>query len=249
MSSLTKVQHKILKEEETRALLSKAQQGDEEAKEQLVIHNVRLVKSVVKRLKKLHQDQEDLFQIGMIGLLNAIKKFDLSVGVKFSTYAVPTVNGEIRKFLRDKNELMKVPRDIVIASNKVHVQELYDKTPEELAEILDISLRVAESALSYAKDTIKSIHEPVGFDVKKGEPVTLLDMVHGDVNSEWFDMIALRAAMDVLDDREKKVINLRFNHGMHQRDIAPIVGCSQVHVCRIEKKAIGKLKDSFLELA
>lgn len=249
MSSLTKVQHRILKEEETRELISKAQQGDEEAKEQLVIHNVRLVRNVVKKLKKLHQDQEDLFQIGMMGLLNAIKKFDLTMNVKFSTYAVPTVNGEIRKFLRDKNGLMKVPRDITLAANKVHVQELYDKTPEELAEILEIDLRVAKSALSYAKDNMMSLHEPVGFDVKRGEPATLLDILHGDVNSEWFDMIALRVAMDVLDDREKKVINLRFKHGMHQRDIAPIVGCSQVHICRIEKKAIGKLKDSFSELA
>jgi RNA polymerase sporulation-specific sigma factor len=248
MGSLTKVQHRILKEEETRELIRRAQQGDEEAKEQLVIHNVRLVRNVVKRLNKLHQDQEDLFQIGMIGLLKAIQKFDVSVGVKFSTYAVPTVNGEIRKWLRDKNELLKVPRDITLAANKIHVQELYDKTPEELVETLDIDLRVAKSALTFAKENMMSLHEPVGLDVTRGEPATLLDMLQDDVNSEWFDMIAFRAAMEVLDERERTIIDLRYRYEMHQREIAPIVGCSQVHVCRLERKAIGKLKDSFLEL-
>lgn len=237
-----------LTEEETRQLISETQNGSEEALEQLTLHSIGLIKAVVKRQGKPLQEQEDLFQLGAIGLMKAVRGFDLDSGYKFSTYAYPTIDGEIRKFLRDKGNLFKIPRDINVAAGKIHVQELYDNTPEEVMKTLGLEkIETAEFALQLAKNFVRSIDEP--FKVGKGDKdaVTLADQLPDDVNNHWFDEIVFRDSFKVLNERERKIITLRYYEDRAQHEIAPTFGVSQVQISRIERKALAKLREQLVE--
>lgn len=245
--SLLTTKHKTLEESEVKELIIKAQQGDEAAKEKLAMHHVRLVRNVVKRVKKDKNYDEDLMQIGMIGLLKAISRFDTNLNIKFMSFAIPTVSGEIRNFLRDGDSLLKVPRDVSVAARKIHGKELYEKTAEEIAEILDVDLKIAERALRSVKTRLVSIHTPhQQASGSTGDALTFLDTIGSDVNGDWFNKITFDILIDKLDAREKTIIEMRYRHEKSQAEIAPVVGISQVQVCRIEKKAIGKLKELFL---
>jgi RNA polymerase sporulation-specific sigma factor len=238
-----------LTEAETKQLISLAQQGDEDALETLIICNSRLVRNIVRKMNKLPHEREDFEQIGMIGLVKAVKGFELSRNLKFSTYAVPTIKGEIGKFTRDKAGLLKVPRDLNMTANKIHYQKLYDLSPEDISEKLNLdNVQLAKDALELAKSPMESLDKADMFSSDKDEKVTLMDRLPSDINSEWFDMIAFRDAMSKLDDRERLVIRLRYDYELPQKEVGTIIGVSQMQVSRIEKRTLTKLKDLFLEM-
>jgi RNA polymerase sporulation-specific sigma factor len=240
---------KRLSEAVNRELIEAAQKGDEAAETRLVVASSGLVYNTAVRYKKKHEHEasEDLFQIGMIGLVKAIRKFDLNSGYKFTTYAVPTVDGEIRKYLRDKANLIKVPRDINVAAQKIHKFDMYETEVEGIMTTLGIDRQTALMAQQFAKYQVASLDEPIA--VKEGaEQVTLMDQVEDANGKDWFEEVAIREAFKVLDDREKTVIEMRFFKDHKQSEIAGILGVSQVHVSRIERKAISKLKDQLIEI-
>lgn len=239
---------RLLTEEETAALIVKIQDGDEDAEELLVEHNIRLVWSVVKRFKKDPQEKEDLFQLGSIGLIKAARKFDLSKGYKFNTFAVPCIQSEIRRFLRDNGGIFKVSRPLNETANKIHTQELYEKTPEEIAKALEMDdIELVADALHFAKNHMtRSIEEKVQNTISGAEPSTLGEMIK-DENEDWFDTLAIKMLITGLDAREQKVIRLRYLDDLSQYEVADIIGVSQVHISRIEKKAIKKMRELCLE--
>jgi RNA polymerase sporulation-specific sigma factor len=237
--------HKILKHEETMDLIKKAQSGDKAAKDRLMEHNTRLIWNVVKKFKG--QSQEDLFQIGAIGLLKSIDKFDSSFGVQFSTYAVPMMIGEIQRFLRDDGPL-KVSRNIKAAARKILRLELKDREPEEIAEILEIdNIKLVENTLEYIRTGagfVKSMEEKV-FDSGEGDDITLKDQLEDNTDDNWFDKLAVTDAINELDDRLRLIVYLRYYEDKPQQEIADRLGISQVRVSRLEKEALTQVKENY----
>ncbi|MFV9510743.1 RNA polymerase sporulation sigma factor SigF [Tepidibacillus sp. LV47] len=239
-------QHSYLSDEEMKELIIKSQNGDQEAKEIIINHNKRLVWSVVQRFLGRGYEADDLFQIGSIGLLKAIDKFDMSFDVKFSTYAVPMIIGEIQRFIRDDGSV-KVSRSLKETGNKVRkVKDELSKelgrlpTIKEIAEKLEISPEDVVFAQE-ASRTPSSIHETV-FE-NDGDPITLMDQISDESQEKWFDKLALYEVIRNLSQRERLIVYLRYFKDYTQSEVAKRLGISQVQVSRLEKKILSTIKD------
>lgn len=235
-----------LKDHEVKELIQKSQAGDQDSRDLIVQKNMRLVWSVVQRFLNRGYEPDDLFQIGCIGLLKSVDKFDLSYDVKFSTYAVPMIIGEIQRFIRDDGTV-KVSRSLKELGNKIRKakEELTKQlgripTVIELSEFLDIQ---AEDIIlaQEASRTPSSIHETVYEN--DGDPITLLDQIDDGNEEKWFDKIALKEAIRELDDRERLIVYLRYYKDQTQSEVATRLGISQVQVSRLEKKILQQMKD------
>lgn len=233
-----------LTDEQVKAYILKSQQGDKEARDYLVEKNIRLVWSVVQRFMNRGYDPDDLFQIGSIGLIKSIDKFDLSYDVRFSTYAVPMIIGEIQRFLRDDGSV-KVSRSLKEIGNKIRkkkdeLTKQFGRSPtiNEIAEALEISPEEVVHAQEASKAP-HSIHETV-FE-NDGDPITLLDQI-ADQDSNWFDKLSLEEAIRGLSERERLILYLRYYKDKTQSEVAERLGISQVQVSRLEKKILFEMK-------
>lgn len=235
----------MLTNEEVRELILKSQAGDRDARDLLVEKNVRLVWSVVQRFLNRGYDPEDLFQIGSIGLIKSIDKFDLSYEVRFSTYAVPMIIGEIQRFIRDDGTI-KVSRTLKELGNKIRIKkEALTKslnrspTVQEVADALDITPEEVANAQEAVKNP-HSIHETVYEN--GGEPITLLDQIADD-DKQWFEKLTLEEAIRSLAERERLIVYLRYYRDKTQSEVAKRLGISQVQVSRLEKKILEDMKE------
>ncbi len=237
-----------LKEEVAMELLARAKAGDERAREEFIVANMRLVLSIAKRFHPKNTNPDDMFQAGCIGLIKAIDNFDLSIGVKFSTYAVPMIIGEIKRHLRDGNSLRiaRSIRDTAYQALKAR-SEIEQRDEEATLERIALEMKVAVSEVAYVLDAISdtvSLYEPVYN--KSGDTLLLMDQLgdtkHTDEN--WTEKVAITSAMERLDEREKKIIYLRYYEGKTQTEISREVGISQAQVSRLEKNALSYIKNS-----
>lgn len=237
---------KVLTEAEKTRLLREMHEGNRQARDELVQGNLRLVLSVVQRFAGRGENPDDLFQVGCIGLIKSIDNFDLSQNVRFSTYAVPMIIGEIRRYLRDNNaiRISRSMRDVAyraMQAKEALLAELSrEPTVEEIAQRLDLPREEVVLALEAIVDPI-SLYEPVYND--GGDTIFVMDQV-GDSNDDrnWLDEITLKDAIAALSDREKKILNLRFIKGMTQVEVSGEIGISQAQVSRLEKGALDKIK-------
>ncbi|MBY0122525.1 RNA polymerase sporulation sigma factor SigF [Bacillus sp. S/N-304-OC-R1] len=236
----------FLKDYEVKDLIKKSQAGDQHARDTIVQKNMRLVWSVVQRFLNRGYEPDDLFQIGCIGLLKSVDKFDLSYDVKFSTYAVPMIIGEIQRFIRDDGTV-KVSRSLKEMGNKIRkakdeLSKTLGRIPtvNELSEFLDIPPEDIILAQEAGR-TPSSIHETVYEN--DGDPITLLDQIDDGNEGKWFDKIALKEAINELDDRERLIVYLRYYKDQTQSEVAARLGISQVQVSRLEKKILQQMKD------
>ncbi len=238
---------RVLKNEETMALLKQAQAGDTAARETLISGNLRLVLSVIQKFSGRGENVDDLFQVGCIGLIKAIDNFNTDLDVRFSTYGVPMIVGEIRRYLRD-NSAMRVSRSMRDTAYKVlQVKEKFmaehqrEPSIEEIAKALDIKREEIVIALDAIVDPV-SLYEPVYSD--GGDAICVMDQVRDCKNTDenWLEHIALKEAMSQLTDRERRILNLRFFEGRTQMEVSAEVGISQAQVSRLEKNAIKQLR-------
>ncbi len=222
------------------------QEGDLEAREKLVNGNLRLVLSVIQRFNNRGEYVDDLFQVGCIGLMKSIDNFDLSQNVRFSTYAVPMIIGEIRRYLRDNNPI-RVSRSLRdIAYKALQVRERLvaetsrEPTPAEIAKELDVPQEEIVFALDAIQDPV-SLFEPIYND--GGDPIYVMDQLSDDKNtdSSWIDEIALKEGIQRLNEREKMILKKRFFQGKTQMEVAEEIGISQAQVSRLEKAAIRQM--------
>ncbi|WP_246942359.1 RNA polymerase sporulation sigma factor SigF [Bacillus pinisoli] len=235
-----------LKDHEVKDLIKRSQLGEQGARDLIVQKNMRLVWSVVQRFLNRGYEPDDLFQIGCIGLLKSVDKFDLSYDVKFSTYAVPMIIGEIQRFIRDDGTV-KVSRSLKEMGNKIRkakdeLSKIHGRVPTitEIAERLEISPEDVVLAQE-ASRAPSSIHETVYEN--DGDPITLLDQIADDTETGWFDKIALQEAIRDLDERERLIVFLRYYKDQTQSEVATRLGISQVQVSRLEKKILQQMKD------
>jgi len=242
--------HTYLDDNEVKRLIALSQAGDTVARDTLVNCNIRLVWSVVQRFLNRGYEPEDLFQIGCIGLLKSVDKFDLNYDVKFSTYAVPMIIGEIQRFLRDDGTL-KVSRSLKEQANKVRkTKDELSKTLGRLPTIKEIAdeLQITPEDVVFAQEANKpptSIHETV-FE-NDGDPITLIDQIADDSEEKWFDKLALSEAINALSDRERLIVYLRYYRDQTQSEVASRLGISQVQVSRLEKKILKSIKDQIAQ--
>ena len=240
---------KVLSQQEMDALLRKSRSGDEQARQELIEGNLRLVLSVIQRFDKRGESPDDLFQVGCIGLIKAISNFDPDKQVRFSTYGVPMIAGEVRRYLRD-NSAIRVSRSIrdvayrVLQCKEAQTAALgRDPTLEEIAKDLDLPVDDVSQALDAVCAPV-SLYDPVYTD--GGDPLTVMDQVRDNRNTDehWMEQIALRSAFRALGDREKQILSLRFYDGKTQMEVAGSLGISQAQVSRLEKSAIGAMRKS-----
>ena len=237
----------VLKSAETRALMERAQTGDKDAREQLIAGNLRLVLSVIQKFAGRGESMDDLFQVGCIGLIKAIDAFDLSQNVQFSTYGVPMIAGELRRFLRDHSALRvsRSMRDtaykVLQAKEKLTMCDGREPGVEQIARELGIPRQEVVFALDAICEPV-SLYEPVFSD--SGENATVMDQIGDPRNNDehWLEQIALTDAMRRLSPREKRILALRFYDGRTQTEVAREVGISQAQVSRLEKNAISQIK-------
>jgi len=238
---------KVLKNEETMELLRRTKEGDMEAREQLIAGNLRLVLSVIQKFSNRGENLDDLFQVGCIGLIKAIDNFNTDLDVRFSTYGVPMIIGEIRRYLRD-NSSVRVSRSMRDTAYKVlQVRDKYlaenqrEPTVEQIAQELGIPREEVVFAMDAIVDPV-SLYEPVYSD--GGDAICVMDQVSDTRNTDeaWTDRIALKEAMKRLDDRERRILSLRFYEGKTQMEVSAEVGISQAQVSRLEKGAINTIK-------
>ncbi len=246
ITSVNTSQLKVLTEAQTSELLQKTKNGDKKAREALITGNLRLVLSVVQRFASRNENPDDLFQVGCVGLIKAVDHFDLSQGVKFSTYAVPMIIGEIRRFLRDNNPV-RVSRSMrdtayhaMLAKEALTGELGREPTVEEIAARLGLDRQKVIVALEAVVEPI-SLYEPVYTD--NGESLYVVDQI-GSYNDEtdWIDEISLREAIQNLGEREKRILYRRYMAGKTQIEVAAEIGISQAQVSRLEKGALKKLK-------
>ena len=239
----------VLSQVEMDTLLRRAREGDIAAREKLIEGNLRLVLSVIQRFEKRGESPDDLFQVGCIGLIKAISNFDPDKQVRFSTYGVPMIAGEVRRYLRD-NSAIRVSRSIRDVAYKVlqckEAQTLRlgrEPTLEEIAKELDLPQEEVAQALD-AVCTPVSLFDPVYSD--GGDPLTVMDQVRDTKNTEegWMEHIALGNAFRALGPREKQILSLRFYDGKTQMEVANTLGISQAQVSRLEKGAINSMRKS-----
>ncbi len=237
----------VLKNEETIELLKQARAGDGEAREKLIYGNLRLVLSVIQKFMGRGENADDIFQVGCIGLIKAIDNFNLDMGVMFSTYGVPMIIGEIRRFLRD-NSPLRVSRSIrdtaykiLKAKEKLQNETQREPTVEEIAAALKIPREDVVVAMDAVADPV-SLYEPIYSE--SGDAVCGMDQIGDTRNTDevWLEEIALTEAINRLTDREKRILSLRFYEGKTQMQVAAEVGISQAQVSRLEKNAINQIK-------
>ncbi len=240
---------KVLKSEETLELLRRTKKGDMAAREQLIAGNLRLVLSVIQKFDRRGENVDDLFQVGCIGLIKAIDNFNVDLDVKFSTYGVPMIVGEIRRYLRD-NSAMRVSRSmrdtaykVLQAKERFIAQNQREPSIEEIAQALDARREDVVFALEAISDPV-SLYEPVYTD--SGDAVCVMDQVKDSKNTDerWLEHIALQDAVDKLPEREKKILALRFFQGKTQMEVSAEVGISQAQVSRLEKSALEQIRKS-----
>ena len=240
---------KVLKNEETEELLRKAHDGDEEARQLLITGNLRLVLSVIQRFANRNEAPDDLFQVGCIGLIKAIDNFDVTLDVRFSTYAVPMIIGELRRHLRD-NSTIRVSRSLRdTAYRALQVREAFtgehrrEPNIDEIAKLMDMKKEDVVFALDAISDPV-SLFEPVYSD--GSDTVCVMDQVSDTDNTDehWLEHVALGQALDRLTEREKKILALRFYRGKTQNEVSQSIGISQAQVSRLEKAALEKLRRS-----
>jgi len=238
---------KVLKSEETMELLRRTKKGDMEAREKLIAGNLRLVLSVLQKFDRRGENADDLFQVGCIGLIKAIDNFNVDLDVKFSTYGVPMIVGEIRRYLRD-NSAMRVSRSmrdtaykVLQAKEKFMSEHQREPAIEEIAQMLDTKREDVVFALEAISDPV-SLYEPVYSD--NGDAVCVMDQVKDNKNTDehWLDRIALQDAVDRLPERERKILALRFFQGKTQMEVSAEVGISQAQVSRLEKNALEQIR-------
>ncbi|MCZ0755517.1 RNA polymerase sporulation sigma factor SigG [Anoxybacillus sp. J5B_2022] len=236
----------VLKNEEMRELFKRMHEGDLEAREKLVNGNLRLVLSVIQRFNNRGEFVDDLFQVGCIGLMKSIDNFDLSQNVRFSTYAVPMIIGEIRRYLRDNNPI-RVSRSLRdIAYKALQVREKLmgetakEPTAEEIANVLGVPHEEVVFALDAIQDPV-SLFEPIYND--GSDPIYVMDQLSDEKNrdSQWIEEIALKEGLRRLNEREKMIIRKRFFQGKTQMEVAEEIGISQAQVSRLEKAAIRQM--------
>ena len=238
---------KVLKHEEMQRLLRQAKEGDEQARQDLIAGNLRLVLSVIQKFANRGENVDDLFQVGCIGLIKAIDNFNIDLDVRFSTYGVPMIVGEIRRYLRD-NSTMRVSRAMRDTAYKVlQAKEAYmaqhqrEPTVEEVAEILGIKREEVVFALDAILEPV-SLYEPVYSD--SGDTVCVMDQVRDNKNTDemWLERIALKEAVARLGERERKILSMRFFQGKTQMEVSNEIGISQAQVSRLEKNALNKIR-------
>ena len=232
---------------ETDALLRRAKDGDSAAREKLVEGNLRLVLSVLQRFSGRGENADDLFQVGCVGLLKAIDNFDISQNVRFSTYGVPMIIGEIRRYLRD-NSAIRVSRSmrdtayrVLQAREKLQREQQREPTVEQIARELDITREEVVFAMDAVCDPV-SLFEPIYSD--SGDAVCVMDQVRDSRNTDedWLEQIALKEAMSRLSARERLILTLRYSDGKTQMEVSGEIGISQAQVSRLEKNAIKSIK-------
>ena len=240
---------KVLPQAKMDELLLKARAGDENARQELIEGNLRLVLSVIQRFDKRGESPDDLFQVGCIGLMKAINNFDPTKEVRFSTYGVPMIAGEVRRYLRD-NSAIRVSRSIrdvayrVLQCKETMLLKLgRDPSLEEVARELSLPVEDVAEAMDAVCAPI-SLHDPVYAD--GGDPLTVMDQVRDTKNTEgnWMEHIALKEAFQALGEREKQILSMRFYDGKTQMEVAGLVGISQAQVSRLEKNAISAMRKS-----
>ncbi len=237
----------VLKNKEMRRLFRQLKEGDSQAREKLVNGNLRLVLSVIQRFNNRGEYVDDLFQVGCIGLIKAIDNFDLGQNVKFSTYAVPMIIGEIRRYLRDNNPIRvsRSMRDIAYKVLQVrdNLANRLGREPNigEIAEELNLKREEIVLALDAIQEPV-SLFEPIYHD--GGDPIFVMDQISDDKNEDarWVEGLAIKEALQKLTDREKLILTLRFYRGKTQMEVADEIGISQAQVSRLEKAALGSLR-------
>lgn len=238
----------VLKPEEKEELFRRIKAGDKEARERYIKGNLRLVLSIIRRFQNSNENADDLFQIGCIGLMKAIDNFDTTLQVKFSTYAVPMIIGEIRRYLRDNNSI-RVSRSLRdIAYKAIYTRESYTKEHQREPTIAEIAEEtgIDKEMIVYAMDAIQnpvSLFEPVY--TEGGDTLYVMDQISDKKNREekWIENLSLREAMQRLSDRERNIIEMRFYEGKTQMEVAEEVGISQAQVSRLEKTALKSMKN------
>lgn len=237
---------KVLKESEKMELLSRIKDGDTKAREELINGNLRLVLSVIQRFATRGENPDDLFQVGCIGLMKAIDNFSTEFNVKFSTYAVPMIMGELRRFLRDSGSVRvsRSMRDLAYkamqAREKLTNDNLREPTIEQIAKEIDARREDVVIALEAVSEPI-SLYEPVYSE--SGDTIYMMDQISDKQDdTDWLQELALKDAIKALDDREKHILNLRFFIGKTQVEVASEIGISQAQVSRLEKGALAKIK-------
>ena len=240
---------KVLKNGEIMELLKKYHNGDKEAREELIAGNLRLVLSVIQKFVNRGENADDLFQVGCIGLMKAIDNFDINLNVQFSTYGVPMIIGEIRRYLRD-NSAIRVSRSmrdtaykVMQAKEEMMNSSQKEPTVDEIAKKLGLRRKDVVAAMDAVKDPV-SLYEPIYTD--GGDAVCGMDQIGDTKNTDesWLEQIALGEAISRLSDREKHILKLRFYEGRTQMQVAAEIGISQAQVSRLEKNAIGQIKKS-----
>lgn len=237
----------ILTNEEKEHLFTRIKTGDMEARERYIKGNLRLVLSVIKRFSGSSENVDDLFQIGCVGLIKAIDNFDTTLNVKFSTYAVPMIIGEIRRYLRDNNSI-RVSRSLRDTAYKaIYARENYIKQHQKEPTITEIAEEIGmeKEEIVYALDAIQSpvsLYEPVY--TEGGDTLYVMDQISDKKNKEenWVEDLSLREALKRLDEREKKIIEMRFYEGRTQMEVAQEIGISQAQVSRLEKHALKAMR-------
>lgn len=238
----------VLKAEEKEELFKKIREGDKQAREIYIKGNLRLVLSVIKRFQNSSENTDDLFQIGCIGLIKAIDNFDTTLNVKFSTYAVPMIIGEIRRYLRDNNAI-RVSRSLRdIAYKAIYAKEHYMKENLKEPTIQEIAseIGIEKEMIVYAMDAIQnpiSLFEPVY--TEGGDTLYVMDQISDKKNKEehWVENLSLQEALNRLGNRERNIIELRFYEGKTQMEVADEIGISQAQVSRLEKNALKSMKN------
>ncbi len=237
----------VLKNEEMRELFKSMQSGNKGSRERIIQGNLRLVLSVIQRFSNRGECVDDLFQVGCIGLIKAIDNFDLSQNVRFSTYAVPMIIGEIRRYLRDNNavRVSRSLRDIAYKALQVREKLVLDKSAEPTVMDIARELDLPREEVVFALDAIQepvSLFEPIYND--GGDPILVMDQISDDKNTDqlWLEEICIKEAMKKLNDREKNIVALRFFAGKTQMEVADEIGISQAQVSRLEKAALKQLK-------
>lgn len=237
----------VLSNEEQHELLNRMRNGDEEARNKMINGNLRLVLSIIKRFYGRGENLDDLFQIGCVGLIKSVDNFDLSQNVQFSTYAVPMVIGEIRRYLRDNN-MVRVSRSVrdlaykVLAVKEKHrKEEQKEVTIEEIAKELNVEKEEIAFCLDAIQDPI-SLQEPVYGD--ETENIYVMDQIKDKKNSDdnWAENITITEVLEKLRGKEKEIINKRFFEGRTQMEVAEEIGISQAQVSRLEKNAISRIR-------
>ncbi|MFU0823961.1 RNA polymerase sporulation sigma factor SigG [Clostridium sp.] len=237
----------VLKEKEMKELLLKMKDGDNASREKFIRGNLRLVLSVIQRFNNRGENVDDLFQVGCIGLIKAIDNFDLGQNVKFSTYAVPMIIGEIRRYLRDNNSIRvsRSLRDIAYKAlqvrDKLINRENKEPTVSQIANELNIPREEVVFALDAIQDPV-SLFEPIYHD--GGDALYVMDQISDSksVDDSWIENISIKEAMKKLNDREKLILNMRFFQGRTQMEVADEIGISQAQVSRLEKTALKHMR-------